>query len=223
MPSAPPPEPAAAAPPGQLDITLAGFSLGSLTLSIEETGPHYEGAARFKTEGFAGVLNYTFDGTATGSVGATLRPVHFASTSHSPRALRHTRIDWEGSAPTLVEVNPPRDEMVDPATQAGALDPVTALGLLFRDQPAAKVCATSLKVFDGSRSVRLTLDGPVTSGTTITCAGDYVRLGGDPLTPIDPPECPFEIVYRLTPDGRAVFDHLRIPTRFGEALITRPA
>jgi hypothetical protein len=112
---------------------------------------------------------------------------------------------------------------VDPPTAAGALDPVSALTrLLFGTTPGG-ACGTTFEIFDGSRRVRLTLGAPYLAGGTIVCDGDYLRLGGEPLTPIDPPECPFQLTYRAGPDGQAILEAIRIPTRFGPAVIARTA
>lgn len=215
---------AADAAPAHYSLTLAGFPLGLLVVNQSIAGADYDATARFETAGIAGLLDYSFDGEARGLIaGAALTPLHFTATSKSPRALRHTRIDWENGVPSLVAVDPPRGEGVDPATTAGALDPVSALIQLFRSTSAAGACGTEFEVFDGSRSVRLTLGQPLRVDGTITCDGDYLRLGGEPLTPIDPPECPFRLVYREGQGGQANLETIRIPTRFGQAVIARTA
>jgi hypothetical protein len=215
---------AAVAAPAHYSLTLAGFQIGTLVVDEAIAGPNYDSTARFKTTGLAGILDYSFEGEALGLVaGLALTPVRFTATSQSPRALRHTRIDWEDGAPALVAVDPPRDDAVDPATAAGSLDPVSALIRLLRNTPATGACGAAFEAFDGSRSVRLTLGKPRTADGAITCDGDYLRLGGEPLTPIDPPECPFQLVYREGLDGRAILETIRIPTRFGQAVIAPTA
>ncbi len=215
---------AAAAAPAHYSLTLAGFPLGVLVVDQAIAGGDYDATARFETTGLAGLLDYSFDGEARGLIaGRSLTPLHFTAKSKSPRALRHTRIDWEDGVPALVAVDPPRDEGVDPATTAGALDPVSALTQLFRNTTADGACGMEIEVFDGSRSVRLTLAQPLRVDGAITCDGTYLRLGGEPLTPIDPPECPFRLSYREGPDGQAVLETIRIPTRFGQAVIARTA
>ncbi len=208
---------AAVAAPARYSLTLAGFSIGTLVVDRAIAGPTYDAKARFETTGLAGILDYSFDGQSQGRIaGPALTPDRFTATSRSPRALRHTRIDWENGAPAYVAVDPPRADTVDPGSAAGSLDPVSALIRLFGDNGA---CDTAFEVFDGSRRVRLTLGKPRETDGRITCDGDYLRLGGEPLTPIDPPECPFELVYRQGANGRASLETIRIPTRFGQAVI----
>ena len=211
------------AAPVRYGLTLAGLPLGVLTLDGDRSDDHYEAAVRFESAGLAGLLDYGLEGTAEGLAGRgrDLLPLRFAGASHSPRAVRQTRIEWIDGAPAFVAVDPPRGEAVAPATAAGALDPASALLRLAGPRPAAEACSESVAVFDGSRLVRLTLGAPAPVADGIACDGTYLRLGGEPLTPIDPPECPFRLVYRIAADGRAVLQQIRVPTRFGEALIER--
>ena len=59
----------------------------------------------------------------------------FEASSRSPRDDATTEIEWEGGTPVRVSVVPPRQLAPDPATQGGALDPVSAGFAVLRDQP----------------------------------------------------------------------------------------
>lgn len=206
-------------------LSLAGVSLGLLTVGGERSGGDYEAAVAFETRGLAGILDYALDGSATGrqTPEGGLLPQLFTGVSRSPRASRHTRIDWADRGQPFVAVDPPRDAAVDPRKGAGALDPASALLKLDRPGRLDALCGTSLDIFDGSRLVRLTLYPAATGVDGVVCEGLYTRLGGEPLTPIDPPECPFTLVYRHDPDGSAVLVRIRIPTRFGDASMEKEA
>lgn len=220
---------AAASPAGAASLryalTLAGVPLGALTLDSEEADGSYRANVGFRTAGFAGLLDYGLDGTAIGRQDADhgLVPALFTGSSRSPRALRYTRIEWKEGALAFVAVEPPRSETVDASAAAGALDPASALLRVVLPGSPEGVCGASLDVFDGSRAIRLQLGAPTEVAGTIVCDGVYTRLGGEPLTPIDPPECPFQLRYHHTQDGAATLDEIRIPTRFGEAMIERAA
>jgi Protein of unknown function (DUF3108) len=207
----------------RFDLTLARIRIGELTVRTNEAGYRYEAGAQFATAGLAGLLDYMFEGIASGTIetGAAPSPEFFSATSRSPRALRHTRIDWDEGRPQFVAVDPPRDVAVDPATQVGAVDPVSALAILFHERPASEICATSLLIFDGSRSLRLTLDPPEVRAGEIACTGSYSRIAGEPFTALDPTDFGFEFVYGVRADGQATIDHVRAPTRFGDAVIRR--
>lgn len=202
-------------------LTLAGLPLGALTLEAEEGGGSYRSRVAFATTGFAGLLDYALEGTADGRVarGHAIVPRLFTARSQSPRALRHTRIEWTNGMPAFVTVDPPRDGTVDAAAAGDALDPASALFRLGLPGRIGDVCDTHFAVYDGSRIVRLDLGVPARSGEDIVCDGLYTRIGGEPLTPIDPPDCPFRLRYAIAPDGTAILQEVRIPTRFGQALI----
>lgn len=149
-----------------------------------------------------------------------LAPIRFTATSQSPRASRQTRVDWDGDAPPFVAVDPPRAGSVEPEAAIGALDPVSALLRLSGVLPG-RACALDLTVFDGSRLARLSLAAPMKAEDGLRCAGVYRRLGGEPLTPVEPAECPFTLVYSLDAKGHPLLEEIRVPTRFGQALIAR--
>ncbi len=209
--------------PAQYALTLAGLRVGAFTLDGEESGGSYKAAIEFRTSGLAGLLDYALAGSATGTVekGGARAPVLFTGRSESPRARRRTRIEWTDGTPSFVAVDPPRAESVDAPETAGSVDPASALLEIGSPLRTDTACGTHLDIFDGSRLVRLDLGAPLAADDGIACDGFYTRLGGEPLTPIDPPECPFRLLYRRGPDRRIVLDEIRIPTRFGLALIKR--
>lgn len=206
-------------------LSLAGVPLGALTIDAEETNGSYRANVAFQTTGLAGLLDYGLDGTATGRQNAdhSLVPALFTGRSRSPRALRHTRIEWTDGALAFVAVEPPRSETADAGAAAGALDPASALLRMALPGSPEGVCGTSLDVFDGSRAVRLQSGAPTEEAGTIVCDGVYTRLGDEPLTPIDPPECPFQLRYRRGPGGTVTLEEIVIPTRFGQATIALAA
>lgn len=213
----------AAAEPADFVMTIAGFRVGALTIEDTRSGGSYRAAIRFHSAGLGGLFDYGLEGAAEGRAtpGRALVPRRFDGVSQSPRKHRTTAIEWTDGTPSRVAVDPPRAEAVPPARAAGALDPASALARLIGPGPAGAACGESIAVFDGSRLVRLDLGAPERTAEGIACAGNYLRLGGEPITPIDPPECPFTLVYAVTEDGEAVLDRISVPTRFGEALIER--
>ena len=212
---------AAIASPARYSLTLAGFPIGTLVVDQAVAGPNYDATARFKTTGLAGILDYSFEGEAQGLVAGLALD---AGSLHrdEPVAARPPphphRLGGRG--------RPRSSPSIRLATKRWTLRPLPARSIrcprspgCLRNTTASGACGTAFEVFDGSRSVRLTLGEPRKAGGTITCDGDYLRLGGEPLTPIDPPECPFQLVYRTAANGQAILATIRIPTRFGQAVI----
>jgi Protein of unknown function (DUF3108) len=213
---------AARAGESSFDFYIAGIRVGALTLGTAESGGGYSAAGRIDTAGIAGLFGFFFDGEAAGNLGrdGTVVPVRYTATSKSPRALRHTVIDWQNGTPVRVSVEPPRSSAPDPAQQSGTLDPVSASFLLLRDAPVDTICDTTLDVFDGSRRSRLTLAPPVEADGGLACSGTYARLEGEGHTLARRREFPFRIVFRRAGD-LAQLQRIEAPTSFGNAVIER--
>jgi hypothetical protein len=206
------------------DFKIAGLKIGAMTMNAEQDGDAYTAASRIDTTGLIGVFaDFFFDGTASGTVrdGGTVVPRRFDATSKSPRALRHTRIDWKEGTPVLVSVEPPRSSAPDPAAQTGALDPVSAGFRLFRPMPAERICATTVDVFDGSRLSRLKLEPPVESGEALVCSGTFARIEGEAHGMAEENEFPFTVTFRRDAAGRAQLQRIEAPTNFGQAVFAR--
>lgn len=91
---------ARAAESGAFAFTIAGIRAGTLTMSFDEQGTDYTAKARIDTAGIVGMFaDFFFDGSATGAIagGGKVVPETYASTSKSPRALRHSKILWKGA------------------------------------------------------------------------------------------------------------------------------
>ena len=205
------------------DFYLAGFRLGAMRLGVERAGARYTATGHLNTSGIIGFLDFFFDGRATGTVApdGTLVPSRFLSTSNSPRALRHTLIEWRNGTPVVVSVEPPRSTSPDPAAQTGTLDPVSAGVRLLGDAPADRICDMTVIVFDGSRRTRLTLDPPVANERELSCAGHYARLEGEAESMADKQEFGFRVEFREGVDGMARVQSIEAPTNFGTAVIQR--
>jgi hypothetical protein len=204
------------------DFSIAGIRIGALTMEASASGGRYDARSRIETAGIVGVFaDFFFDGTAGGSISdGRVVPGLYAATSKSPRALRKTEIDWENGTPVKVSVEPPRSTAPDPAQQGGTLDPVSAGFRLLRTMPAAEVCDTTVRVFDGSRLSQLEVAKPVASGDILTCAGAFARIEGEAHSMTDLRTFPFELVFRkIGTDAR--LERIEAPTNYGRAVLTR--
>jgi len=214
----------AAAEQASFGFSIAGIRVGALTMASEQAGSDYTASSRIDTAGVAGIFaDFFFDGRSTGSVGrdGAVVPANYAATSKSPRALRETRIGWEGGVPVSVSVEPPRSSAPEPADQGGTLDPVSAGFKLFRTQPADSVCGSTVDVFDGSRRSRLKLGKPVPEGPNLACAGTFARIEGEAHSMADLQEFPFRLVFESAGDGLYRLERIEAPTNFGQAVIAR--
>jgi hypothetical protein len=205
------------------DFSIAGIKVGTMTMDSAQSGASYTATSRIDTAGIAGLLNFFFDGTSSGTVtdGGKVVPAKYRAKSKSPRALRDTEIDWKGGTPTRVSVEPPRSTAPEPSQQGGTLDPVSAGFRLFRRVPADEICDTTVVVFDGSRLSQLQLAKPVAEGNDFTCEGAYARVEGESMSMADLRTFPFRLVFRKAGDGEAEIARIEAPTNFGHAVLSR--
>ena len=219
----------AAAGPGvaatsTFDLTIAGIRLGQVTLQTDENGGSYAAASRIQTAGIVGALaDYYFDGRSNGRLTADggVVPARFVADSRSPRADRHTEIEFKDGSPVRVSVEPPRSSAPDPASQAGTIDPVSAGFAVLRDAPPGEICRTSVDIFDGSRRSRLRLGDPIAGEGIITCEGTYARVEGEAHTLSSQREFPFRLVFHANGTGLARLHRIETRTSFGTAVLER--
>ena len=216
--------PAQAGAAETFDFSISGIPIGKLSLAIEQTGEEYAATTRIDTAGIVGIFaDFYFDGQSSGHMSpeGKVVPELFVATSKSPRALRHSRIEWEDGTPVMVSVEPPRSSAPDPAAQTGALDPVSASVQLLRDAPADQICATTIDIFDGSRKSRLKVAEPVEKDGRLVCDGTFSRIEGEAHSMAERPEFPFSLVFVPNGDGMARLQQIEAPTNFGQAVIAR--
>jgi hypothetical protein len=214
----------AAAETATFDLTVAGISLGTVTLEAQENGPTYVAKSRITPNSFVqAVTGYAFDGQATGEVSqdGEVTPIRFEADSTSPRATRRTEIEWRDGRPVHVSVVPQRKRPADPAKAEGALDPVSAGFALLRDNAPDAICDRTVEVFDGSRRSRLTIGKPTAEGEGFVCAGTYVRVEGEAHTMSDGPDYPFTLVFGPKGEGQVKLERIETQTRFGRAVVSR--
>ena len=212
----------AAADQASFSFSIAGIKVGAMTMVSEQSGSRYSATSKIDTAGLAGMFDFFFDGTATGSVdGGRVVPGKYVATSKSPRALRETSIGWRGGVPVSVSVVPPRESAPDPAKQGGTLDPVSAGFKLFRTAAADEVCATTVDVFDGSRRSRLRVAKPAPEGEALVCAGTFARIEGEAHSMADLREFPFRLVFVPNGGGLYRLERIEAPTNFGQAVLAR--
>ncbi len=215
---------AAPADQSSFSFSISGIHVGQMSLGLEQSGDRYDASTRIDTAGIVGVFaDFFFDGAASGNIvsGGEVVPQLFTATSKSPRALRHSRIEWKNGTPVKVSVEPPRDSSPDPADQTGTLDPVSAGVRLLRDAPANEICDTTILVYDGSRLSRLKVAAPREKDERLICDGTYARLKGEASSLVGAREFPFSITFVRRPDGTATLERIEAPTDFGQAIVAR--
>lgn len=213
----------------RFDLVLLGMTAGHLHWSADEGTGRYTLRGRMETSGLAGVLRrVVFDAVAEGRLtGEELRPARYAVAATMGRRAFSAELAYARGVPRVVRYDPPPAALpdpVDPATQGGTVDPLTALHRALRDAPPERACRLSLDLFDGRRAARLTLAAPQLTGDGATCAGEYRRIAGySPEDMAERDRFPFTLHLTPLPDGSLRVDRVEMETIFGPArLVRRP-
>jgi hypothetical protein len=216
---------AAAAETIAFDVTLSGLKVATLTLDGTVAGSRYAVTGVIRTTGAVKALrrvHYTAEAEGRLRDGR-FRPARYADDVDTGRRRSATRITWDGGVPAAEsegEVRP-AGTPPDPATQTGAVDPLTALFAGMRDTTRAEACALRLSIYDGRRASRATLSDPQDTGDGLVCTGVYTRLAG--FTDREMAErrtFPFTAVYAADGDRLRLVE-LRTLTTFGPAVLRR--
>ena len=88
---------------------------------------------------------------------------------------------YRGATPASVRADPafkPKPWQIEPAEQAGTLDPISAALTALAPAPADAICDQSVEVYDGRRRYALDLGAPEADGARIRCRAVYRRVAG---------------------------------------------
>ena len=208
-------------------VSVSGITAGTLNLGVTRDGARYALKSRVASTGLAGLLRpFSVVSVARGRLGPEgYRPESYASKSDGMRAGRGAEIRYEKGIPTIVsaaEEPEPGAPLVDPATQGGSVDPLTATYAILRTVAPQDLCRLSLRIFDGHRASRVVLSGPEANAGLTTCSGIYRRVDGYPERELaQRVEFPFTLTYATLPDGQYRLIELSLDSSYGPARLTR--
>jgi hypothetical protein len=207
------------------DIQLLGISLGQLYLAGEEARGSYAVEARFRSSGLmAAVSGFSAAMSVEGRVqGNAFAPLAYREDVETAQRRTWAELRYAGGVPRLTgekqgtETAPP----VDPATQAGTLDPLTPTWIVMRDQPRDGLCRMDEVLFDGARRTRITLKPVGQEGDRVRCSGRFERLAGyAPEDLAQQSTVPMVLIYE--PWGEMMrLQSLRFGTPLGQVQVTR--
>jgi uncharacterized protein (DUF934 family) len=211
---------------GTFDVRLAGVPAGVVSFSAVEDGRQYSAAALVESSGLAALVReVSYDARATGRITARgFVPERYQESANTGERVSRAVMEFLRGVPQVKSYDPPREPRsrdVDPATQGGTLDPMTALFALLRDVPRAEVCTLDVPVFDGRRASRVTTSGPKAEGGRIVCEGEYRRVAGFSDRQMrEKTRFPFSIIYAPAGDRYRV-ERIAIDTLYGRAVLDR--
>jgi hypothetical protein len=165
------------------DLSIRGFTAGTLSFAGAIDDGRYKVSGRLESAGLVGMVRKVrYDGVAEGAVrNDRYIPAQYSESADTGKRQSTSVMSYRRGVPQLKVYDPPRaagDGGVDPATQGGTVDPLTAMFAALRDVPAGDECNLRLRLFDGKRGSQVVLGAPVTTGGGVQCPGEYRRLEG---------------------------------------------
>lgn len=219
--------PAAARDEGTFGIVLRGIKAGELKFAGRVENGRYSASGLLRSTGLlAFVREVSYEAQSQGRV----RDGRFIPTRYTENADTGSRqsravMSFRNGVPQVKSYEParePRPEDVDPATQAGALDPMTAIYAVLRDVPRDEACKLNVRMFDGRRASRVGMTPRSASAERIVCDGAYVRVAG--FSPEDMAErtrFPFSLTYAPAGGGLWRVVEMEFQTLYGRARLLR--
>jgi hypothetical protein len=219
--------PAAAQEAVIFDLSIRGLPVGTVSFAGQQTGRRYAVTGKLETSGLAAMIRtMRYEGVAKGSVaGRRFTPARYVETANTGKRRSEGVMEYRRGVPQVKSYNPPRaagDGGVDPATQGGTVDPLTALFATLRDVPQGQECNLALKLFDGKRGSRITLGAPTAVDGGVTCPGEYRRVAGFSAEDMaEKTRFPFTVT--LVPDGTGMMrvSDVAMDSLYGKARLTR--
>lgn len=213
----------------EFDFVLRGISAGALTWSGDGApGAAYSVKGRLKTAGLAALLKKVrYDATASGTITAkgTYLPRAYAEDADTGKRKSQSTLRYSKGVPALTSTNTnrkPRAYDVDPATQGGTVDPLTAMFTTLREVAAGQECRVDLKMFDGHRASRLVTSAAKATGDKVVCSGEYRRVAGfSPEDMAEKTRFPFTLTYAPAGEGRMRVVEVAMDTLYGKARLVR--
>jgi len=209
------------------DLHLRGLKAGTLSVSGAINGSNYAASGKLQSSGIlAAIKKIRYDAKVSGSLGGgTYTPRSYQETADTGSRQSESVMEYRAGVPQLKVYNPPRkaqDQDIDPATQGGTVDPMTAAYAALRDVPEAEACQLNLTLFDGKRRSRVTLSNPVRQGDRITCAGEYRRLEGfSDKDMAEKTRFPFRLIYTPAQNGVLRVGEVQMDTLYGKGVLKR--
>ena len=221
------PSPAQDGQSATFDVSLKGINAGILAFSGTIDGKGYAVSGRLESTGLVGAIRKVrYDAKSRGSVsGSKFTPTRYEEKADTGKRKSDAVMEYKSGVPQVKAYSPPRtpsERDVDPATQKGTVDPLTALFAVLRDVEASEACKVNVFMFDGQRRSQLSLAAPKTDGDTINCAGEYRRLEGFSAKEMaEKQRFAFTLTYAPVEGGKVRVVSVAMDTLYGRAALTR--
>ena len=211
----------------RFDVSLAGVKAGELEIAASEGNGRYAIKGRLRSTGLvAAIRKVRYDASASGRVsGGRYVPSRYSEVTNSGRKQHSAEMAYRSGVPQVKVYTParaPEPTDVDPSTQGGSLDPLTALYAALRTVPESQACTAQFRTFDGKRVAQLQTSKASVSADQIVCNGVYRRLAGyDAEELAERRQFPFTLYYSPRGDGMWRAERMELQTIYGKARMIR--
>lgn len=209
------------------DLTLRGIYAGTLSVSGAIEGDSYAASGVLKSGGLVGLVRKVrYDARARGTFAeGRFTPARYEEDADTGKRQSQSVMDYVAGVPQVKKYNPPREKKdggVDPATQGGTVDPLTALYAALRDVPEDQACNLAVYMFDGKRRSQVALGQPRPNGSGMACPGEYRRLEGfSDKEMAEKSRFPFTMRLEPTGDGMMRVVEITMDTLYGKGRLKR--
>lgn len=208
----------------RFNIYLRGIKAGILAFSGLDNGRAYAAAGRLESTGLIGaIVKVRYDAKSRGRI--TRRgfvPSRYSEKTTGSARNSEVSMTYKNGVPQLNPSKETGPDAIDPATQKGALDPITAIYGALRDVSRAEVCNYNVRMFDGKRASQVRLSNPAPKGAGFVCAGEYRRIGGFSAKEMaERQRFPFTLSYDRIGGDLYRVTRIDMITTFGNAVLSR--
>lgn len=209
------------------DLTLRGIHAGTLSVSGAIEGQSYAAAGVLKSGGLVALVRKVrYDARVQGTYSdGRFIPRQYVEDADTGKRRSRAVMDYVNGVPQVKKYDPPRKPRsgdIDPATQGGTVDPLTALFAALRDVPRAEACDIFLTLFDGKRRSQVEIAAPIADGDGLRCNGEYRRLAGfSDKEMTEKTRFPFTMRLQPGPDGRMKVVEVSMDTIYGKGRLER--
>ena len=209
------------------DVVIRGISAAALGFSGVEENGRYAVSGVLKSAGLAALLRkISYTATAKGAVsGARYTPSSYVEKSDNGKKQSTSKMTYSRGVPSAVQYTPAREareKEVNPASQGGTVDTLTALYAMLRDVDAGQECKINLKMYDGRYVSSIATSKPQARGNNVVCAGQYRRIAGfKPEDMAERTNFPFTLTYEPVSNGRMRVTEVAMDSIYGKAAMKR--
>ena len=206
------------------DVYILGLKLGRLNYAVEYKNNSYSAAGNLRSTGvFSAIAKYSFEASSQGKIErGVFKPTYYSERSDTGRRKEQKILRYFDHGIELETKKTAKPYWQDPNQQMDALDPMSAIIFILRDQTEANVCKQNFAMFDGIRRVGIKfVEGEETTEGYLRCKGIYTRVGGYSAKELkDGTDFPFYVSYQIKSDDYRVISFQMTTTR-GRAKFVR--